>query len=87
MGLVETMGKIGIDCELEVKVDKKRFGRIEARLLNQVERSALLNEEVVVVKIEELGILLVLDQPATLKSTHSTKRGFLALPLGTLVVI
>jgi hypothetical protein len=87
MSTVETVRKIGINCELEVEVDKKWLGRIQTRLLNKVERSALLDKEIVMEMVNKLRILLVLDQPTTLQSTHSTERGILAVALPTLVVI
>jgi hypothetical protein len=87
MTSLETMRKIRIDGELEVEVDKKWLGSIQTRLLDQVERSALLNKEVVMEMIDELRILLILDQPTTLQGPHAAEGGILTLPLPTLVVI
>jgi hypothetical protein len=81
------MRKIRINCELEVEVDKKWLGSIQTRLLDQVERSAFLDEEVVVEMIDELRIFLILDQPATLQGSHTTERSILTVALSTLVVI
>jgi hypothetical protein len=82
------MRKIGIDCELEVEVDKKWLGGVQTRLLDQVERPSLLHKEIVMKMIYKLWILLILDEPTTLQVvSHPAKRGFLAVALTTLVVI
>jgi hypothetical protein len=79
--------KIGIDCELEIEVDKKWLGSVQTWLLDQVERATLLDEEIVVEMINELRILLILDQPATPQVSHPAEGGILTVALSTLVVI
>jgi hypothetical protein len=87
MTSLETMRKIRIDRELEVEVNKKWLGSIQTRLLDQVERSALLNKEIVMEMVNELRILFILDQPTTLQSPHPAEGGILTVALSTLVVI
>jgi hypothetical protein len=87
MTSLETMRKIRIDGELEVEVDKKWLGSIQTRLLNKVERSALLDKEIVMEMIDELRIFLILDQPTTLQGPHAAEGGILPVALSTLVVI
>jgi hypothetical protein len=87
MCCVKSVRKIRIDCELEVEINKKWLGRIQTRLLDQVERPTLLNKEIVVKMINKLRILIVLDEPTSLQSPHTTEGSFLRMTLATLVII
>jgi hypothetical protein len=75
----------GIFRELEVQVNEKRLWLTEPRLLHEIQGAILLHHQIIVEKVEELGVILISHKPFTLETggsfSHSTERRLLALPL------